>query len=62
MTRQRKITLTASRDIPFHKLRLSQSNVRRAKAGVLIGEPANWARNWPGNWPGTRPRIWPGRP
>jgi ParB family transcriptional regulator, chromosome partitioning protein len=54
MTRQQMITLSASRDIPFHKLRLSQSNVRRVKAGVSIGEPANW----PGTWPG----ILPGRP
>ena len=31
-----KITLSASRDIPFNKLVLSQSNVRRIKAGVSI--------------------------
>jgi len=31
-----KITLSASRDIPFNKLVLSQSNVRRVKAGVSI--------------------------
>jgi hypothetical protein len=35
-----KITLSASRDIPFNKLVLSQSNVRRVKAGVSIEEPA----------------------
>jgi ParB family transcriptional regulator, chromosome partitioning protein len=35
-----KITLSASRDIPFDKLVLSQSNVRRVKAGVSIGELA----------------------
>ncbi|TQF41849.1 DNA-binding protein [Bradyrhizobium sp. UNPF46] len=31
-----KITLSPSRDIPFNKLVLSQSNVRRVKAGVSI--------------------------
>jgi ParB family transcriptional regulator, chromosome partitioning protein len=36
----RKITLNASRDIPFNKLVLSQSNVRRVKAGVSIEELA----------------------
>jgi ParB family transcriptional regulator, chromosome partitioning protein len=35
-----KITLSSSRDIPFNKLVLSQSNVRRVKAGVSIGELA----------------------
>jgi ParB family transcriptional regulator, chromosome partitioning protein len=35
-----KITLNASRDIPFNKLVLSQSNVRRVKAGVSIEELA----------------------
>jgi len=35
-----KITLSASRDIPFNKLVLSQSNVRRVKAGVSIEELA----------------------
>src|SRR5438552_16527189 len=35
-----KITLSASRDIPFNKLILSQSNVRRVKAGVSIEELA----------------------
>ena len=29
-----KFTLSASRDIPFNKLTLSQANVRRVKAGV----------------------------
>ena len=33
-----KITLSSSRDIPFNKLILSQSNVRRIKAGVSIEE------------------------
>src|SRR5713101_7740586 len=33
-----KITLSPSRDIPFNKLVLSQSNVRRVKAGVSIEE------------------------
>jgi len=35
-----KITLSGSRDIPFDRLHLSQSNVRRVKAGVSIGELA----------------------
>jgi ParB family chromosome partitioning protein len=35
-----KITLSVSRDIPFDKLVLSQSNVRRVKAGVAIEELA----------------------
>jgi ParB family chromosome partitioning protein len=36
-----KITLSTSRDIPFNKLVLSQSNVRRVKAGVSIEELAD---------------------
>jgi ParB family chromosome partitioning protein len=39
-TAVQKITLSASRDIPFNKLVLSQSNVRRTKAGVSIEELA----------------------
>jgi hypothetical protein len=35
-----KIILSASRDIPFNKLVLSQFNVRRLKAGVSIEELA----------------------
>lgn len=35
-----KIALSASRDIPFNKLVLSQSNVRRLKTGVSIEELA----------------------
>jgi ParB family chromosome partitioning protein len=35
-----KITLSSSRDIPFNKLVLSQSNVRRLKAGVSIEDLA----------------------
>ena len=35
-----KITLSSARDIPFNKLVLSQSNVRRVKAGVSIDELA----------------------
>jgi hypothetical protein len=35
-----KTTLSASRDIPFNRLVLSQSNVRRVKAGVSIEELA----------------------
>ena len=37
---QPKISLSVSRDIPFNKLVLSQSNVRRIKAGVAIEELA----------------------
>jgi ParB family chromosome partitioning protein len=40
MTRVQKIILSPSRDIPFNKLVLSQSNVRRIKAGVSIEELA----------------------
>ncbi|WP_339758606.1 ParB/RepB/Spo0J family partition protein [uncultured Sulfitobacter sp.] len=40
MTKQQKITLSASRDIPFNKLLLSQSNVRHVKAGVSTEELA----------------------
>jgi ParB family chromosome partitioning protein len=39
-TAVQKIHLSASRDIPFNKLVLSQSNVRRIKAGVSIEELA----------------------
>ena len=35
-----KIILSASRDIPFNKLMLSQSNVRRLKAGVSVEDLA----------------------
>jgi ParB family transcriptional regulator, chromosome partitioning protein len=37
---QPRITLSESRDIPFNRLVLSQSNVRRVKAGVAIEELA----------------------
>jgi ParB family chromosome partitioning protein len=40
MTKSKKITLSASRDIPFNKLLLSQSNVRNVKSGVSIEELA----------------------
>ena len=40
-TAAKKITLSPSRDIPFNKLVLSQSNVRRVKAGVSIEEMAD---------------------
>ncbi|WP_430449680.1 ParB N-terminal domain-containing protein [Rhodophyticola sp.] len=40
MTKSKKITLSASRDIPFNKLLLSQSNVRQIKSGVSIDELA----------------------
>lgn len=39
-TAAQKITLSSSRDIPFNKLVLSQSNVRRVKAGVSVDELA----------------------
>ena len=39
-TAVQKITLSPSRDIPFNKLVLSQSNVRRVKAGVSIEDLA----------------------
>lgn len=35
-----KVVLASSRDIPFNRLLLSQSNVRRIKAGVSIEELA----------------------
>ena len=35
-----KITLSPSRDIPVNKLVMSQSNVRRVKAGVSVEELA----------------------
>lgn len=37
---KKKITLSPSRDIPFNQLVLSQSNVRRVKAGVSVEELA----------------------
>ena len=40
MTNMQKITLALSRDIPFHNLVLSQSNVRRVKAGISVDELA----------------------
>jgi ParB family chromosome partitioning protein len=39
-TAAKKIILSASRDIPFNKLVLSQSNVRRVKAGVSVEDLA----------------------
>jgi ParB family transcriptional regulator, chromosome partitioning protein len=36
-----KITLSVSRDIPFNKLRLSDSNVRRTKADASIEQLAD---------------------
>jgi ParB family chromosome partitioning protein len=41
MASVQKIILSASRDIPFNKLVLSQANVRRVKAGVSIEELAD---------------------
>jgi ParB family chromosome partitioning protein len=40
MALTKKITLSPSRDIPFNMLVLSQSNVRRVKAGVSVEELA----------------------
>src|SRR3546814_2148707 len=39
-TAVQKIVLSSSRDIPFNKLVLSQSSVRRVKAGVSIEDLA----------------------
>ncbi|MGR9281427.1 ParB/RepB/Spo0J family partition protein [Rhizobium johnstonii] len=39
-TAAQKIVLSSSRDIPFNKLVLSQSNIRRVKAGVSIEDLA----------------------
>ena len=39
-TAVQKIKLSPSRDIPFNKLVLSQSNVRRVKAGISVEELA----------------------
>ncbi|WP_298357003.1 ParB/RepB/Spo0J family partition protein [Rhodoblastus sp.] len=39
-TANQKITLASARDIPFNRLTLSQSNVRRVKAGLSIEELA----------------------
>jgi ParB family chromosome partitioning protein len=39
-TAVQKIVQSSSRDIPFNKLLLSQSNVRRVKAGVSIEDLA----------------------
>jgi ParB family chromosome partitioning protein len=40
MTNMQKIVLASSRDIPFNNLVLSQSNVRRVKAGISVDELA----------------------
>jgi ParB family transcriptional regulator, chromosome partitioning protein len=40
MATVQKITLSASRDIPFNKLILSQANVRRTKTGISIEDLA----------------------
>ena len=40
MASVQKIKLSPSRDIPFNKLVLSQSNVRRVKAGISIEQLA----------------------
>ena len=40
MASVQKIQLSTSRDIPFNRLRLSQANVRRTKAGVSIEDLA----------------------
>ena len=41
MASKQKIILSPSRDIPLDRLELSQSNVRRVKAGVSIDALAN---------------------
>ncbi len=54
----KKITLSSSRDIPFNKLVLSQSNVRRVKAGVSIEELAeDILIVWLGVWEIATPRA-----
>ena len=35
-----KVALSASRDIPFNRLVLSQANVRRIKAGIAVDKMA----------------------
>ncbi len=40
MAQSQKITLSQARGIPFNKLKLSQSNVRKIKAGVSVEELA----------------------
>ena len=53
-----KITLSQSRDIPFNRLVLSQSNVRRIKAGVSIEELAQHiARRTVRLWRTVRPVL-----
>ena len=57
-TAVQKIVLSASRDIPFNKLVLSQANVRRVKAGVSIEELARLRGFDPGkcdNWSASGP-------
>lgn len=39
MAKRQKINLSASRDVPFNELMVSQSNMRQVKAGVSIKEP-----------------------
>ena len=46
MTNMQKITLASSRDIPFHNLVLSQSNVRRVKAGISVDEAKEYFNQW----------------
>ncbi len=60
-TAVQKITLSSSRDIPFNKLVLSQSNVRRVKAGVSIEELAEdiAPRSRPTPWTMRRTRCRP---
>ena len=58
-----KITLSASRDIPFNKLLLSACNVRRIKAGVSIEELADdIARRTPAAVPHRAAGAGRGRP
>ena len=69
-TATQKITLSSSRDIPFNKLVLSQSNVRRVKAGISVEKLAeSIARRGLIQWglsgsedPSAPTRPGPGRP
>jgi hypothetical protein len=55
---KQKIVLSASRDIPFNKLVLSQANVRRVKAGMSIEElAADIARRTLLQSPSVRPVL-----
>ncbi len=55
-TNVQKITLSPSRDIPFNKLLLSQSNVRRIKAGLDRGTGRGHRPPGPAAGPQRSPR------